>query len=116
MLRHRLRNFSTSVDPKPNVDIKKDSKLKATPKAGFKLPKLKEGQEIVGFRPYGHTQLTGNTQNYNFAMFQQNNEKRKIRMIGFVVLLSMIPIAKFFMNAEGNFRKAEVKKIALRRR
>jgi hypothetical protein len=49
-------------------------------------------------------------------MQRQNNESRKNYTIGFIVLLSFIPIALFISNAEGNFRKAQVKQIASKRR
>jgi hypothetical protein len=37
-------------------------------------------------------------------------------LLAAVILCSLIPIGLLFKNAEGNFRKAEVKKIAARRR
>jgi hypothetical protein len=80
------------------------------------MPKLKKGVEIVGFRPHGNTNIFEKTQNYNFEMARQNNESRKNFTVGFIVLLSMIPIALFISNAEGNFRKAQVKQIASKRR
>ena len=43
----------------PPKNIGQKQKLKPTPKAGFRMPKLKEGEEIIGFRPGGHTSLTG---------------------------------------------------------
>jgi len=39
------------------VDKASAPKLKATPAAGFKMAKLKQGEEIVGFRPHGSTSL-----------------------------------------------------------
>lgn len=91
-------------------------KLKPTPKSGFKMPKLKEGEEIVGFRPYGHTKMAGETENFNFALQEENNGKIKTKMIIAAVLLSFIPIGLLVKNAEANFRKADLKKIAARRR
>ncbi len=49
-------------------------------------------------------------------MQRQNNETFKHRSIIFLVLLSFIPFAIFAKNAEGNFRKAQVKQIASKRR
>lgn len=49
-------------------------------------------------------------------MQRQNNESMKHKMIISLVLLSFIPIALFVKNAEGNFRKAQVKQIATKRR
>ena len=46
----------------------------------------------------------------------ENNEKLKYKSVIFLVLFSFIPIALLFKNAEENFRKAEVKKMAERRR
>ena len=79
------------------------------------MPKLKEGQEIVGFRPHGHTSLH-ETQNFNFELQRQNNQQFKNRSIIFMVLLSFIPFAIFVKNAEGNFRAAQIKNIAAKRR
>lgn len=81
-------------------------KLHATPKSGFKMPKLKEGQQIVAFRPHGNTDLLKPTQNFNFEMQRLNNEQNKYRTVIAIVLLSFIPFAIFVKNAEGNFRKA----------
>ena len=36
----------------------KTTALKATAKAGYRMPRLKKGEEIVAFRPSGHTMLT----------------------------------------------------------
>lgn len=80
------------------------------------MPKVKAGEEIVAFRPYGHSQIAGETKNFNYALQDQTNEKRKNKVLIALVLLSMVPIALLVKNAEGNFRKAEVKKIAARRR
>jgi hypothetical protein len=109
MLRHIARRSFAS-------ELKEaTSKLKATPKAGFKMPKLKEGQEIVAFRPHGHTSLTESA-NFNFEMQRQNNEVFKNRSVIFMVLLSFIPFGIFVKNAEGNFRAAQIKNIAAKRR
>lgn len=80
------------------------------------MPKLKDGEEIIGFRPYGHSKLTGETQNFNFALQDENNQKLKLKLVVALVLLSFIPLGLLFKNAESNFRKAEVKKITARRR
>jgi hypothetical protein len=49
-------------------------------------------------------------------MQTENNEKFKNKTVFIMVLLSFIPIGLLFKNAEENFRKAEIKKIADRRR
>ncbi len=36
------------------------------PSAGFKMPKMKEGEEIVGFRPQGNVDLFSKPKNFNF--------------------------------------------------
>lgn len=60
----------------------------------------------MAFRPHGNTDILSPTQNYNFEMKRQNNEKLKNRTIIVLVLLSFIPFGIFVKNAEGNFRKA----------
>jgi hypothetical protein len=52
---------TTQVEIKLDETIKSEPKLKATPKAGFKMPKLKKGVEIVGFRPHGNTDILNKT-------------------------------------------------------
>jgi len=69
------------------------------------LPKLKDGQQIIAFRPHGNTDILKPAQNFNFEMQRQNNETFKNRSIIALVLLSFIPFAIFAKNAEGNFRK-----------
>jgi hypothetical protein len=49
-------------------------------------------------------------------MENKKNEKLKLKAVIAIVLLSFIPIGFLVKNAEGNFRKAEIKKIAARRR
>lgn len=49
-------------------------------------------------------------------MQRQNNETWKNRSVLFLVLLSFIPFALFAKNAEGNFRKTQIKSIAAKRR
>ena len=71
---------------------------------------------MEAFRPYGHTSLVGKQQNYNFALSIEKNDEFKNKFALVFAAFSLIPIAWFIYNAEGNFRKAEVKKIAERRR
>lgn len=49
-------------------------------------------------------------------MQRLNNEQNKYRTVIAIVLLSFIPFAIFVKNAEGNFRKAQIKNIASKRR
>lgn len=35
---------------------------------GLKMPKLEEGETVVGFRPYGNTDLHSKTKNYDFKL------------------------------------------------
>jgi len=39
-------------------------------------------------------------------MERQNYEKNKYRVVGMIMLLSLIPFGIFVKNAEGNFRKS----------
>lgn len=48
-------DLKTTQSDTPSV---KTTALKATAKAGYRMPRLKKGEEIVAFRPSGHTMLT----------------------------------------------------------
>lgn len=80
------------------------------------MPRLKDGEGIAAFRPYGSTSLTTKTTNYNYRLAEEQFSQRKYGFIIFLVLLSFIPFGMFIMNAEGNFRKAQVKQMAAKRR
>jgi len=56
------------------------------------------------------------TVNYNFNLAQEDQVKNKNRFVMALVLFSFIPFFLFLKNAEGNFRKTEIKKIAEKRR
>ena len=49
-------------------------------------------------------------------MQQDNQAKNKYNFIIFLVLLSFIPFGIFVKNAEGNFRKPQIKNLAAKRR
>ena len=49
-------------------------------------------------------------------MAREDQVGNKNKFVMFLVLLSFIPFSMFIMNAEGNFRKSEIKKIAEKRR
>ena len=126
----QMRHFSTNGEPPREQDantVAKQTaaeaaasqpapKLKATAKAGYRMPRLRDGEQMVAFRPSGHTKLTQPTANFNFNMAREDQEKLKIRVVILMVLLSFIPFGFFMKNAESNFRKAEIKKIAEKRR
>ena len=80
------------------------------------MPRTRKGEQIIAFRPSGHTTLTGETSNFNFNLAREEQESRKIKVAIGVVLLSLVGFGMFIKNAEGNFRKAEIKKIAEKRR
>ena len=46
----------------------------------------------------------------------ERNEKTKYYTVALLVFISFIPFAIFIRNAEGNFRKSDIKKIAEKRR
>ena len=114
--------FSSNNNTEPEVAanaataVVKSNKIKATPKAGYKMPRLKKGEQVLAFRPSGHTKLTQPVQIYNFEMARTLHEGTKIKVVIALVLFSFIPFGMFVRNAEGNFRKAEIKKIAEKRR
>ena len=76
------------------------SNKKATPKTGYKMPKLEEGETIIGFRPYGNTSLNTKTKNFNFLLQEKIFEKRKFRIVMGMVLATFIPYLIFLSNAE----------------
>ena len=49
-------------------------------------------------------------------MEMQQFSSRKYRSIMFLVLLSFIPFGIFIKDAEGNFRKSQIKQISTKRR
>jgi hypothetical protein len=80
------------------------------------MPRLRENEQMIGFRPRGHTSLQTKTQNYNFELQRENHQNSKYKSIIFIVLCTFIPFTIFIMNAEGNFRKTKVKEFASKRR
>ena len=83
---------------------------------GMKMPRLKEGEEVIAFRPYGNTDITQKSKNFNYRLQEEINEQRKFKIVIGLVLLSLVPFVMFLKNAEANFRKAGVKEIAKKRR
>ena len=80
------------------------------------MPKLQENEEVIAFRPYGNTDLGSAPTKFNYRLQEELNEKRKIKLVTALVILSMVPFAIFLKNAEANFRKAGVKEIHSKRR
>ena len=72
MARNNARMFSTNApqstpEPEQQPPIE-TSRLKATPAAGFKIPKQKAGEELIGQRVYGDTDIFSAPKNFNFEM------------------------------------------------
>ena len=80
------------------------------------MPKLDEGETIIGFRPYGNVSLQTKPKNFNFRLQEEINEKRKFKIVAAMVVLSLIPFFMFLRNAEQNFRKAGIKELHAKRR
>lgn len=89
---------------------------KITPQSGMKMPKLEEGETVIGFRPYGNVSLQTKPKNFNFRLQEEINEKRKFKLVGLLVVLSLVPFFMFLRNAEQNFRKAGIKELHAKRR
>ena len=70
------------------------------PAAGFKLPKLKEEEQIVGFRPQGNSDLFSKPKNFNFEQQRVNTEQLRFNIVKGLIVLSLIPIYMFVKNAE----------------
>ena len=62
---------STELSNKDEAPPLKPPVLKATSKAGYKMPRLKKGERVVSFRPSGHTSLAQPTRNFNFNMARE---------------------------------------------
>lgn len=60
--------------------------------------------------------MTSPTANFNFNLARDNHEKLKTKVVIGLVLLSLVGFGMFIKNAETNFRKAEIKKFAEKRR
>ena len=107
-------NLEKQPETTPPIPQKKPSKV--TPNSGLKMPKLQEGEEIIGFRPYGNTDILKKPKHFNYKLQEEINEKRKFKAVIVLVILSMVPFLMFLKNAEANFRKAGVKEIHKKRR
>lgn len=92
------------------------SKLKPTPAAGFKLPKERQNEELVGHRVYGDTNIFSAPANFNFELRRQNEERTRYRLVKWLVGLSFIPFFMLVMNAEQTFKKTGVKEVSKKRR
>lgn len=90
--------------------------MKPTPASGFKIPKLKEGEEVVARRVYGDTNIFKKPSNYNFELRRSNEERNRYRFIKWMILMSFAPVGYFLLNAENAFKKAAVKEISSKRR
>ena len=80
------------------------------------MPKIREGEEEVGFRPHGHTDLFTKSRNFNYDLQRKINEQRKVKFVKILFLASLVPIIYFLRNAQETFRKAQVKEISAKRR
>ena len=86
-----------SKDPIPKA---KKVLTKITPQSGMKMPKLEEGETVIGFRPYGNVSLQTKPKNFNFRLQEEINEKRKFKLVALMVVLSLVPFFMFLRNAE----------------
>ena len=82
---------------------------KPTPAAGFRIPKTKQNEEVIGHRVYGDTNIFTKPQNYNYEMRRSKEEKRRFNFLKVMIGLSALPIGAFLYNAEENFKKSQVK-------
>ena len=64
----------------------------------------------------GDTDIFSKPKNFNFELRKENAEKFKFNLVKGGILLSLIPIFIFVKNAEQNFRNAQIKEIASKRR
>jgi len=61
-------------------------KRKITPSSPLKMPKLKENEVIIGFRPYGNTSFCKASQMFQLPL-PRINEKRKFKLVTLGVIL-----------------------------
>ena len=80
------RRFFSTKPPKPSL--------------GFKMPKLKDGEEIVAFKPSGSGDIFSKTKNFNYEQQRRNFEQTRFKVFKGLVLFSFIPIFYFVKNAE----------------
>eukprot|EP00347_Sterkiella_histriomuscorum_P017368 403349651 len=80
------------------------------------MPIQKEGETIIGFRPKGNVDIFSKPKNFNFDQQRMNTENFRFNLVKTAVALSLIPIFIFVKNAEQNFKNAQVKQIAAKRR
>ena len=99
-----LRAFSSLKDQKSD-----SNPLKPTPAAGFRIPKERSTEKVIGHRVYGDTNIFAKPVNYNYEMRRVNEEKNRHRLIKFLVALSAVPIGTFLYNAEETFKKSQLK-------
>lgn len=89
--------------PLPDAIVNKQ-RLKPTPAAGFKIPRVKKGETVIGQRVYGDTDIFSTPKNFNFVMRRQDEEQTKMRLLMMVIAVSMIPILYNVWNAETKFK------------
>jgi hypothetical protein len=90
--------------------------LKPTPASGFKIPKLKDGETVIGRRVYGDTDIFSAPKNFNFELRRTNEEKTRFKFVKWMVVFSFIPIGYVLLNAEYTLRKTRVKELSSQRR
>ena len=111
-----MQSVQMSTEPVSEAQKKKSLNSKATPQSGMKMPRLEEGETMIGFRPYGNVSLQTKPKNFNFRLQEQINEKRKFKLVALMLVLSLVPFFMFLRNAEQNFRKAGIKELHAKRR
>lgn len=70
----------------------------------------------MAFKPSGSVDIFSKPKNYNYEQQRRNFEQTRVKIVKGLVVFSFIPIFYFVKNAEENFRKAQVKQIAAKRR
>lgn len=96
-------------------NIKKQG-LKPTAEAGFKIPKLKKEEVLIGRRMYGETNIFAEPKNFNYEMRRAREETNRFKFIKWLIVMSFAPIGYVLLNAEYTFRKTRVKELSSERR
>lgn len=101
------------VEVTPSID---SNKRMTTPEAGFKEPRAKHGEVLIGHRVYGDVDIFSKPKNFNFNLRRDNEEKIRFKAVKFLIVMSFVPIGFLLYNAETKFREAGVKQVSTKRR
>ena len=77
---------------------------------------MKEGEELIGRRVYGDTDIFSKPKNFNYELRRSNEERQRFKFVKWMIVASFIPIGYVLLNAEYTLRKTKVKERSSARR